>query len=197
MTYIHPLLSLPPSVRLDKFALPHPVNKREALVFGELVRVHILVSIPKINEDLTQPHPIPSCCSCLKIGQSCNSSSKNRQRPRILYYIFAAHIFQEYKRIGKELTCLEVILSSSLEKIGIFCLINGLKPLVPMGYIFKVNTGVALQNFNFFWANRGPLRAKEGLTEPSTSISHVTFVIFHLWVGIDYQHQGMSGVLTT
>jgi len=196
LTYIHPLLSLSPSVRLDKFALPHPVNKREALIFGELVRVHILVSIPKINEDLTHPHPIPSCCSCLKIGQSCNSSSKNRQRPRILYYIFAAHIFQEYKRIGKELTCLELILSSSLAKFGIFCLINGLKPLVPMGYIFKVNTGVALQIFNFFGPTEA-LRAKEGLTEPSTSTSHVTIVVFHLWVGIDYQRQGMSGVLTT
>jgi len=167
------------------------------------MKVHILVCVAKMPKDLMKiwPTHIPFCCSCLKIGQSCNSSSKKpAQAPHLILYIcciYMAIIFQEYKRIGKELTCLEVILSSSLEKIGIFCLINGLKPLVPMGYIFKVNTGITLQNFNFFWASRGPLRAKEGLTEPSTSISHVTFVIFHLWVGIDYQRQGMSGVLTT
>ena len=131
----------------------------------------------------------------------CTSSKKPAQASHLILYIcytYVTIIFQEYKRIGKELTCLELILSSSLEKIGIFCLINALKPLVPMGYIFKVNTGVALRIFNFFGPTETPLRAKEGLTKPSTSaasISHVTFVAFHLWVGIDCQ--GMSGVLTT
>ncbi len=129
------------------------------------MKVHILVCVAKMPKDLMKiwPTHIPFCCSWLKIGQSCNSSSKKpAQAPHLILYIcciYMAIIFQEYKRIGKELTCLEVILSSSLEKIGIFCLINGLKPLVPMGYIFKVNTGVTLQNFNFFWANRGQTEA--------------------------------------